>query len=58
MQVVGDTIQVVLEVLACDPRGDRPDGRVEFRYEITKTDGTVCIDGAWVMLIAKRDRPG
>lgn len=50
----GDTIRVELEVKSLTPHPRRPAGTARFGYEIVATDGTVRIDGEWVILLATR----
>lgn len=50
----GDTIRVQLEVRSLTPHPRRPAGTAEFGYEIVRTDGTVCIEGEWGILLAAR----
>jgi acyl dehydratase len=51
----GETIHNVLTVLSLKPHPKRPAGTVEFGYEITKSDGTIAIDGSWEIFLATRD---
>jgi acyl dehydratase len=50
----GDTIRVRLEVKSLTPHPRRPAGTAEFGYEIVTSDGTVCIEGEWGILLATR----
>lgn len=50
----GDTIRVQLEVKSLTPHPRRPAGTAEFGYQIVKSDGTVCIEGEWGILLAAR----
>ncbi len=52
--LLGDTIRVQLEVRSLTPHPRRPAGTAEFGYEIVKSDGTVCIEGEWGILLAAR----
>lgn len=53
--LTGDTICVRLEVRKTAPHPKRPAGTITFGYEIVKHDGTVAIDGDWVILVASRE---
>lgn len=50
----GDTIHVVLLVKEVEPHPAKPRGTVRFHYEVVKGDGTVAIEGEWVMVVAAR----
>ena len=50
----GDTIKVRLHVLSLTPHPRRPAGTVEFGYQIVKGGGTVCVEGEWGILLARR----
>jgi acyl dehydratase len=50
----GDTIRVQLEVRTLTPHPRRPAGTAEFGYEIVTTDGRVCIEGEWGIMLAAR----
>lgn len=50
----GDTIRVELVVRGRTPHPRRPAGTVEFGYRIVKTDGTVCVEGEWTIMLARR----
>ena len=52
----GDTIRVQLEVRTLTPHPRRPAGTAEFGYEIVTSDGTVCIEGEWGILLAARPK--
>lgn len=52
----GDTIHVVLIVKEAESHPAKPRGTVRFHYEVVKGDGTVAIEGDWVMVVAARGR--
>jgi acyl dehydratase len=54
----GDTIHVRLVVDAVEPHPAKPRGVVRFSYTIAKTDGTICAEGEWVMVVAGRNVQG
>lgn len=53
--LIGDTIHVRLEVRDLVPHPKRAAGSVTFRYEIVKRDGTVAVEGEWVVFVARRE---
>lgn len=53
--LAGDTVHVELHVRNLEPHRRRPAGTVTFAYRIVKQDGTLCVEGDWVMLVAARD---
>jgi 3-hydroxybutyryl-CoA dehydratase len=50
----GDTIRVHLEVRSLTPHPRRPAGTAEFGYRIVKGADTVCIEGEWGIVLARR----
>lgn len=52
--LIGDTIHVRLEVRGLEPHPRRPAGTVTCRYEILKADGTVAVEGDWVIFVVRR----
>jgi acyl dehydratase len=50
----GDTISVILEVKDLKPHPKRPMGTATFGYQIVKSDGTLCIEGEWGIVLANR----
>jgi acyl dehydratase len=52
--LIGDSIHCELTVQAVSPHPSQPRGRVTFRYEILKTDGTLVAEGEWTLVVASR----
>lgn len=50
----GDTVHADLTVLTKTPHPRRLAGFVEFGYAVATTDGTVCIDGEWTIMLVAR----
>ncbi|GAC1324140.1 MAG: hypothetical protein NVSMB13_05070 [Mycobacteriales bacterium] len=53
----GDTIRVLLEVKSLRPHPRRPAGTAEFAYRIVKGDDTLCVEGEWEIVLARRPAP-
>jgi acyl dehydratase len=56
--LIGDTLHCELTVQAVSPHPSQPRGRVTFLYEIRKADGTLVLEGEWVVVVAARGRTG